>query len=274
MRSLFILLLIVNLSYLIWGVAFSGKSNLSDSVSKPQGDQTLTLLSEQADSMLASANESISKLDKVTNANAKSSSKPNTKQDKNLSPSIGPAQTCYSLGPILDEKDSKKLEQKLKQVGFKPKHKSITDKEPKSYWVYFPKQKSLEDAKAVVNKLQAAKVSDYQIIRKGKFTNAISLGLYNGYSRAKIRVGNLKKLGFSPKVQTRYKEVTRHWLDIQETDQKRLKTSIWEKVQKDNPLQKLARPCVAPSQKQTPKKINQKADKKTNKKTSSSLKKS
>ena len=77
----------------------------------------------------------------------------------------------------MDEKDSKKLEQKLKQVGFKPKHKAITDKEPMSYWVYFPKEKTLEAAKAVVSQLQAAKVSDYQIIRKGKFNNAISLGL-------------------------------------------------------------------------------------------------
>ena len=56
MRSLFILLLIVNLSYLVWGVAFSSKSNTSSVALQPQGDQTLTLLSEQADSMLASAN--------------------------------------------------------------------------------------------------------------------------------------------------------------------------------------------------------------------------
>ncbi len=249
MRSLFILLLIVNLSYLIWGVAFSGKNTSSPSISQPQGDQTLTLLSEQADNMLVSADEKISKLDKTSKSNIKPSTKPNTKIDKNLSPSIGPAKTCYSLGPILDEKDSKKLEQKLRQVGFKPKHKAITDKEPKSYWVYFPKQKTLEDAKAVANQLRDSNVSDYQIIRKGKFTNAISLGLYNGYSRAKIRVRNLKKLGFNPKVQTRYKEVTRHWLGFQESDQKRLKTSIWEKVQTDNPLQKLARPCVDPATK-------------------------
>ena len=241
MRSLFILLLIVNVSYLIWGVAFSGKNNTPTSVQTFQGDQTLTLLSEQADNLLANTNMSISKVDE-----ALLNTKPNSKIDKNLSPSIGPAKTCYSLGPILDEKDSKKLEQRLKQVGFKPKHKSITDKEPKSYWVYFPKEKTLEDARAVVSQLQDAKVSDYQIIRTGKFNNAISLGLYNGYSRAKIRVGDLKKLGFNPKVQTRYKEVTRHWLDFQESDQKRLKTSIWEKVQKENPLQKLARPCADP----------------------------
>jgi len=246
MRSLFLLLLIVNLSYLIWGVAFSGKNDSDVVVIQTHGDQTLTLLSEKAETMLASVNVSSSK----ANKNSKSKSK----SDKNLSPSIGPAQTCYSLGPILDESVSKKLEQKLKKVGFKSKHKAITDKEPKSYWVYLSAEKTLDDARAVVEQLKVAKIDDNFIIRKGKFNNSISLGLYNGYSRAKIRVGQLKKLGFNPKVQTRYKEVTRHWLDFQETDQKRLKTSVWEKVQKDNPLQKLARPCGKPEPKQIPKK--------------------
>lgn len=243
MRSLFFLLLIVNLCYLVWGVAFSEKSATVTTVQTPQGDRTLTLLSEQADNMIAAANKSAANIDKTSKSKT---NKPKTKIDKNLSPSIGPAQTCYSLGPILEEKDSKKLELKLKQSGFKAKHKAIADKEPKSFWVYFPAEKTLDDAKAVVEQLKIAKVDDYFIIRKGNFNNAVSLGLYNGYSRAKIRVGQLKKLGFNPKIQTRYREVTRHWLDFQETDSKRLKTSVWDKVQKDNPLQKLARPCSEP----------------------------
>ncbi len=260
MHSLFMLLLVVNLSYLIWGVAFSEKSTIPNVAPQPQAEQTLMLLSEQ---LKNSANEigekaSLTKTKEGNNNIAKL----NIKEDKNMSPSIGPANTCYSLGPILDEKDSKKLEQKLEQNGFKTKQKAITDKEPKSYWVYFPAEKTLDDARAVVSQLQVAKVKDYQIIRKGTFTNAISLGLYNGYSRAKIRVRDLQKLGFNPKIQTRYREVTRHWLDFQETDTNRLKTSIWDKIQKDNPLQKLARPCVDPV-------LNP-----AHKKTSASLKKS
>ncbi len=244
MRSLFLMLLVINLSYLVWGVAFSEKNSTPTNVQQPQGKQTLTLLSEQAGVITANTKKQSSSKEEKT-------SKANTKLDKKLSPLMAPAKTCYSLGPILDEKNSKKLEQKLKQNGFKPKHKAITDKEPKSYWVYFPKEKSLEDAKAVVNQLQIANVDDYFIIRKGKYTNAISLGLYNGYNRTKIRIRALKKLGFNPKVQTRYRQVTRHWLDFQETDQKRLKTSIWENIEKDNPLQKLARPCTDLSPKKT-----------------------
>lgn len=236
MRSLFILLLVINFSYLIWGVAFSEKSKVAEAIPQIQAKQTLTLLSELKGKIDSNDHQQVVKVD---TGNSK-----NNPLDKTLSPSMAPAKTCYSLGPVLDEKESKKLEQKLKQNGFNPKHKAITDKEPKSYWVYFPVEKSLADAKAVVNQLRDANVDDYFIIRKGKFTNAISMGLYNSYSRAKIRMRKLRKLGFNPKVQTRYKDVTRHWLDFQETDAKRLDTNVWENIQKDNPLQKLARPCV------------------------------
>ncbi|MEM7401066.1 MAG: SPOR domain-containing protein [Pseudomonadota bacterium] len=202
-----------------------------------QAQQTLNLLSELDYKKVSNEQQLLAKV--------KTKNSQKNPLDKILSPSMAPAKTCYSLGPILDENESNKLKQKLKQNGFQPKHKAITDKEPKSYWVYFPVEKTLADAKAVVNQLRDANVDDYFIVRKGKFTNAISMGLYNSYSRAKIRMRGLRKLGFNPKVQTRYKDVTRHWLDFQETDSKRLDTSVWENVQKDNPLQKLARPCVA-----------------------------
>lgn len=239
MRSLFMFLLVVNLGYLVWGVAFSEKNTTPTAVRQPQGVQTLTLLSEKLDNDAENTNkQSLSKVEKKSNSNIKA--------DKNLSPSIVSAKICYSLGPILDEENSKRLEKKLKQNGFKPKHKAVIDKEPKSYWVYFPAEKTLEAAKAVENQLKIANVKDYFLIREGKYTNAISLGLYNGYSRAKTRAMDLKKLGFNPQVQTRYKKVTRYWLDFQETDTKRLKTSVWDKIEKDNPLQKLARPCADP----------------------------
>ena len=232
MRSLFILLLLINLSYLIWGVAFSEKNNMPETVQQPLGKQTLTLLSEQPNDLVANSNkQSLSKISKT----------PKSSKGKK-SPSID----CYSLGPMLDEKQSKKLEQKLKQGGFKPKHKAITGTEPKSYWVYFPAEKTIDDARAVANQLQIANVDDYFVIRKGTYINAISLGLYNSYNRAKIRVRALKKLGFNAKIKTRYKQVTRHWLDFQETSAKRLKNSVWDKIEKDNLLQKIARPCADP----------------------------
>ena len=235
MRSLFILLLVINIAYLVWGVAFSEKKDAYPTVVKPKGVQTLTLLSEAQELNTSQVNvsEKKAKPDKLID-------KQETKQSSLFT------RNCYSLGPILDDNNLKKLEQKLKQNGIPTKLKSITDKEPKSYWVYFPPEKSLGDAKAVVNQLSIAGVEDYFIVREGKFTHAISMGLYNSYNRAKIRLRKLKKLGFNARVETRYHDVTRHWLDFQETTENVLKDSVWNKLDEENPLQKIVRPCVDP----------------------------
>ena len=231
MRSLFLLLLIINACYLVWGVAFSEKTENTPLSDQSLNVQSLTLLSETQ---------------KVVVINVKPQEKSSKKSEQVIEKPQLPSRSCYSLGPVLDEENVIKLEQKLQQNGISAKRKSITDKEPKSYWVYFPPEKSFADAKAVVNQLKIAEVKDYFIVRKGEYVHAISLGLYNGYRRAKIRQGKLKKLGFNAKVQTRYHDVTRHWLDFQENSDNPLEGSVWDKLDEDNPLQKIARPCVDP----------------------------
>ena len=104
----------------------------------------------------------------------------------------------------------------------------------------------MEDAKLSAVDLKAANIEDYFIIRTGKNSKAISLGLYNGYNRAKLRRADLRKLGFKVSIKTRYKDVTRHWLDFHETNSKSVKDSDWQRKDQDNVLQKLARPCVDP----------------------------
>ena len=231
MRSLFILLLIINACYLVWGVAFSEKTDVVPISAQLLDVQSLTMLSETQNVVL----EDVKPQEKSSKTNEQVIEQP-----------LLPSRSCYSLGPVLDEKNVKKLEQKLQQNGISTKRKSITDKEPKSYWVYFPPEKSFADAKAVVNQLKIAEVKDYFIVRKGESVNAISLGLYNGYRRAKIRQGKLKNLGFNAKIKTRYHDVTRHWLDFKEISDKPLKDSVWNKFDEDNPLQKIAKPCVDP----------------------------
>ncbi len=231
MRSLFLLLVVVNISYLVWGVAFSEKADTPKVITLPTGVQKLTLLSEIEDVDVPTEKQSDKKASSI-------------KED--VKEQTMPSRSCYSLGPILDDDNLKKLEQKFKQNGVTTKLKSITDKEPKSYWVYFPPEKSLEDAKAVVNQLRIAEVDDYFIVRKGEHTHAISMGLYNSYSRAKYRLSKLKKLGFNAKVETRYHDVTRHWLDFQEISTNPLEDNVWNKLDNESPLQKIARPCVDP----------------------------
>jgi len=232
MRSLFILLVALNIGYLIWGVVFSEKNPADVPQPLAQGLQALILLSENPeDSMLRKDVELSSK---------------NNSKIIDVESNTMLSKSCYSLGPFFEDKQVKKLEEKLQKGGFDPVRKSITDKEPKSYWVYLSAAKNLQAAKVIADDLKQVNVKDYFIIRKGKNANAISLGLYNGYSRAKLRRGKLIKLGFRPKVKTHYKEVTHYWLDFQDDQSNRLKDNIWKSNDKDIVLQKIARPCVDP----------------------------
>ncbi len=238
MRSLFILLAVMNICYLLWGVAFSKKDEPEVTQVIVPGAQQLTLLAEKPNEIVAR---------RITANNNTASSKAKTKKlKKNDKPKELVSKKCFSIGPYFEDEVIAKLEKKLEKAGHEPARKSITDKEPKSYWVYMPAAKTMEDAKLMAEELKAAQVKDYFIIRTGKRANAISLGLYNGYNRAKLRKSDLNKLGFKVSIQTRYKEVTRHWLDFHETASKKVKRTDWKRDDKDNVLQKLARPCVDP----------------------------
>lgn len=234
MRSLFILLVVINASYLIWGVAFSEKNESETPQELKQGLQVLTLLSEESEKIAPPKDAGLTSKVKIP------------KSESNSEVEVLQSRACFSLGPFLKVDQIKILETKLKKGGFNPNRKSITDKEPKSYWVYLPAAKTMGEAKITANELKAAQVKDYFIIRTGKNARAISLGLYNGYNSAKIRKRNLTKMGFKAIVKTRYKEVTRHWLDFQETQSNPLVDDVWMQDDKDIVLQKVARPCVDP----------------------------
>jgi len=234
MRLLFIFLLALNICYLIWGVAFSEKKEQVSSEEQFQSINLLTLLTEKPDDVVTRKYENLDSDDKpIAPIVKKDTKKINSRE-------------CFSIGPILDEHEVEKLENKLRKEGFDAKRKSIVGIEAKSFWVYIPAAKSMDDAKSMGEELKHAKVKDYFIIRTGKNAKAISLGLYNGYRRAKLRQIDLSKIGFETKVKTRYKDVAHFWLDIQQKESKPLNDELWDHEDNDIVLQKVALPCVDP----------------------------
>jgi len=226
------LLLVVNISYLIWGVAFSEKKYTQNENKLPLGLPSIAMLSEtQASKIDARTVDTLAKKDLPAKKPTKSA----------LTSDL-----CFSIGPFVEEKKLNNLQVRLKKRGIQSKSKSITDKEPKSYWVHKPPAKTMADAIETTKKLQAGKFSDYFIIRKGKNARAVSLGLYKSFGRAKQIKDQLKEIGVDSKVETRYRDITRHWLDYQENNTTPLSDKVWRQADKDIVLQKVARPCVDP----------------------------
>ena len=240
MRSLFILLFIINFCYLTWGVAFSDKNEPIVSDEPIQSSRSITLIKES----LQNDDESVKK--KLKNSLVISKIEDQQEDFEEESNEKTQSRLCFSIGPFLEEEKYQAFVKDLLNGNFKPTIKSIKDKEPQSYWVYIPAMKSKNEATKTASELKTENVKDYFVVLNGENINAISLGLYNSYKRAMLRKDKLTKLGFDVNVETRYSDVIRYWVDYQENDAEPLQDDIWAKNDKDNLLQKIARPCVDP----------------------------
>ena len=245
MRSLFLLLLIINVCYLIWGVAFSEKEKQIVSSEPLQSYQSLTLLKEGLQNNIDLKMENNIENETVEEKEEKQETV-EIEGSQELDEEIIESRLCFSIGPFLEEEKYQIFVKDLLNGNFQPTIKSIKDTEPQSYWVFISAAETNKEAKKTAEQLKAAKVKDYFVVLKGENVNAISLGLFNSYKRAILRKENLTKSGFEVNVETRYADVIRYWVDYQEQDSTPLEDDVWKKADKDNVLQKIARPCVDP----------------------------
>lgn len=84
-----------------------------------------------------------------------------------------------------------------------------------STWIYLPPFESPQAAKRALKQLKETGIKDHYIVTKGKFKNAISLGLYKNTLYIKPRLDNLNAKGYNDiKTQKRYKTDTNYWLNV------------------------------------------------------------
>lgn len=234
MRYLFIFLVFINICYLIWGVAFSEKKEPTSSEVQVGILNKLTLLSEKPDQVKMRNYGQFDKGDELDPlVNEKNNAKVTSRE-------------CFSIGPMHEEREADKLEEKLEKAGLTTSRKLVSGKEAKSFWVYIPPSNTMEDAKLMAEDLKHANVQDYFVIQTGKSAKAISLGLYNSYRRAKLRQISMAKIGFDAKVKTRYKDVTYYWIDIQKIGSGHFDDEFWIQDNTDIMVQKITLPCVDP----------------------------
>ena len=91
MRSLFILLVVLNISYLVWGVAFSEKKESELPQQMRQGLQVLTLLSEEPERIVPPKDVGVTSKIKMPKLGTKNKAKDMQ------------SMTCFSLGPFFEE---------------------------------------------------------------------------------------------------------------------------------------------------------------------------
>jgi len=121
---------------------------------------------------------------------------------------------CFALGPFVRADVANRSSTMIVALGVDVKHRQVSRRTPRGYWVYLPASKSYQAAKRKVGELQKKGLKDLFIMGKGSHRNAISLGLFTRKSAANSRFQQIKKLGLKAMLETQYRVGKQTWLDM------------------------------------------------------------
>ena len=135
-------------------------------------------------------------------------------KSKEVEPSLPEEKlACYEVGPYKSNNEARQaleiLDVDVRKIGVIAKPRKIS-----KYWVFLAPQKSLWAARQTIKQLASKGVKDYQIVTIEGKKNGISLGLYREKTIAELRVRNIKRLGYAPKVNEIEKKFSEYWLEV------------------------------------------------------------
>lgn len=227
MRTLMLLLILVNLGVVAWfhwlAPAEDGlpatrlpadpgqplflvgeDATLRDALPAPAEDDG-AILAEEASEATAESGESVTA--DVTEEPADAATEPDA---------ASLTAACSSLGPFDDESLAQTVVGRLLERGYLPELRSTGGQIRSGYWVYLPPFSDRDTAKATEGRLRERGVKDLFIVSGDENRNAISLGLFSTAERADQRAAEIGRLGFNPRVAERFRDATVYWVDFRE----------------------------------------------------------
>lgn len=190
MRTLIILLLLLNLGFAAWALL----------IDKP---------------VYPPAAHDISHLPKLL---LFSEPAPGATQTKSGTPAAGaavPAAHCVSVGPFNDINGSAAAADLLKTRGFTPTQRGEPGEDLVDYWVYLDLASDAE-ATRLLQKLRAGGVADARIMpaTPTSDTRRVSVGLFTEREGAERRSKQVKALGLMPVISEAHQSQATYWVDI------------------------------------------------------------
>jgi hypothetical protein len=96
--------------------------------------------------------------------------------------------------------------------------RTLSEREFRGYAVFLPPRGSRDAARRLTDELLEKGISDYYIMTDGELRNAVSLGLFRERKHADGLVARVRRLGFQPELETRYRDLALIWLDYEDAD--------------------------------------------------------
>ena len=215
MRYVFWLLLLINLGFFGWHF-LQPENTASPLPAADPGVEKLVLVTE-AESARKAAGAAAARqamkppVETETKASAEPESKPETPKEPEQ-PSVAATETeaqpepeprepavCYALGLFDTPEEAETAQARLSKQGIQATR--MEDYRGRMiYYVYLPPYPSLQQAQKVANELAKKGIRDYQVLVSPAKKNAISLGVYSIKDTADIRMDQIQKLGYAPKM--------------------------------------------------------------------------
>ena len=133
---------------------------------------------------------------------------------------------CGRIGPYEDKAAAEKHRDELRNSGISLDIAETTEQVRNGYWVLIPALPSTREARDMVDKLEAAGVTDLWRFPKGPMKNTISLGWYLGIKSATKVSESINEKGFESEVRPKMSAQTRYWLNYRATDEQALANRV------------------------------------------------
>jgi hypothetical protein len=146
--------------------------------------------------------------------------------DAAAQPAAAVEPVCQAIGPFLKEADASAVGEQLSKQGYQPHLRTGEVRNPAGYWVYMPAMPAAE-ARRIVAELDAHGMTDYFIGNQ----NYISLGIFSGKTKARVRLKQIQALGFDAILDQRYRTSTVYWIDIEQGPLSLLGSDLWSEIQ-------------------------------------------
>lgn len=199
MRWLFLFVLALNFTYVVWELR-----QREDAVDVPVLEKNvpgIVLLSEIGQDSVALVELAVSEPVSVSN--------------QGMEAGVTVKSQCFTLGPFRDLEKLRAVSKGIKKYVADTSYRSNEEKEQATFWVYLKPVADYNRAKILAGQLKSMGVKDYFIVKSEPKINAISLGHFREKDRAYDHAASIGKLGFSPEVEVLFKDYTIYWLDYE-----------------------------------------------------------
>ena len=146
------------------------------------------------------------------------------------SPPPQPVDVCQTVGPFKNRTATDPVVSWLQDRGKKSSVRSGKMEVRIGYWVYLESMPATE-AERIMQELKNKGVEDFNQNER----NEVSLGIYVKKPIAERRQKRIKALGYTPRVKPLYRNRTRYWVDVRETEDDRLSAEDWNLQLADTP---------------------------------------